>query len=157
MAQSSSDRTYYEYQEQPPARGLGGLAFGFLCGAALMVAAGAYLFPVMHRQWNELDVNEKVKLREAVAKAEADAEFRKSEARLKAEAQAAGERLAKLDIAPSAFSAVAAKTGPAVVNITNLMRKSGNYVPVGEGSGVICKLETDPDGLRSGYVVTNSH
>src|SRR5262245_37303298 len=155
MTQSGPDRTYYEYQEPAPARGLGGLAFGFLCGAALMVAAGAYLFPVMHRQWNELDITEKVRLREATAKMEADAEFRKSEARLKAEAQAAGERLAKLDIAPSAFSAVAAKTGPAVVNITNLMRRSGGSVPVGEGSGVIYKFENDPDGLRSGYVVTN--
>lgn len=157
MSQGSTDRKYYEYQEPPQQRGLGGLAFGFLCGAVLMIAAGAYLFPVLHNQWNAFDRDTKLREAEVKARAEADAEFRKTEARIKAEGQAAGERLAKLDIAPTAFTAVAEKAGPAVVNLSNIMIGQRGATKVGEGSGVIYKFEKDADGLRVGYVVTNSH
>src|SRR5437868_8239965 len=93
----------------------GGMFIGFLFGAGMLIAAAAYMFPVLHKQWNDADVTQKVRLREAEARAEADVEFRKTEARLKAEAEAAGIKLAKLDIAPNGFKAVSERTGPAVV------------------------------------------
>ena len=76
----------------------GGMFIGFLFGAGMLIAASAYLFPVLHKQWNDNDIALKVKTREAEARAEADLEFRKTEARLKAEANAATEKLAKFDI-----------------------------------------------------------
>ncbi len=140
-----------------PRGGNGGLFIGFLFGAGMLIAAGAYLFPVLHRQWNEADISQKVRMREAEAKAEAEAEFRKSEARMKAEAIAAAEKLVKLEIAPTAFKAVADKAGPAVVNISNMISTDRGLLKAGEGSGVLYKLEKDADGLPAGYIVTNSH
>ena len=140
-----------------PRNTTGGMFIGFLFGAGMLIAAAAYLFPVLHKQWNDADITQKVRLREAEARAEADVEFRKTEARLKAEAEAAGIKLAKLDIAPNGFKAVAEKTGPAVVNITNIGLERGGMSKNGEGSGVIYKIEKDADGLPAGYIVTNSH
>jgi S1-C subfamily serine protease len=76
---------------------------------------------------------------------------------MKAEGQAAGERLSKLEIAPTAFKAVAQKSGPAVVNISNLMNTPQGMAKMGEGSGVLYRIDKDSDGLPVGYVVTNSH
>ena len=135
----------------------GGLFIGFLFGAGMLIAAGAYLFPALHKQWNEADISQKVRLREAEAKAEAEAEFRKTEARLKAEANAAAEKLIKLEVAPTAFKAVADKAGPAVVNISNIVFTERGLIKTGEGSGVLYKIEKDADGLPSGYIITNSH
>lgn len=140
-----------------PRNTTGGMFIGFLFGAGMLIAAAAYLFPVLHKQWNEADITQKVRMREAEARAEADVEFRKTEARLKAEAEAAGIKLAKLDIAPNGFKAVSEKTGPAVVNITNIVMQNGMMGKTGEGSGVIYKIEKDADGLPVGYIVTNSH
>lgn len=140
-----------------PRNTTGGLFIGFLFGAGMLIAAAAYVFPVLHKQWNDADVTQKVRMREAEARAEADVEFRKTEARLKAEAEAAGVRLAKLDIAPNGFKAVAERTGPAVVNISSLLNVPQGLVKSGEGSGVIYKIEKDVDGLPVGYIVTNSH
>lgn len=140
-----------------PRSNSGGMFIGFLFGAGMLIAAGAYLFPVLHKQWNEADITEKVRLREAEARAEADLEFRKTEARLKAEAIGAGEKLAKLEIAPTAFHAVAQKAGPAVVNITNILFMNQGMAKASEGSGVVYKIEKDADGLPVGYIVTNSH
>ncbi len=135
----------------------GGLFIGFLFGAGMLIAAGAYLFPVLHRQWNDADISQKVRMREAEAKAEAEAEFRKTEARMKAEANAAAEKLVKLEIAPTAFKAVADKAGPAVVNISNIVYADRGMMKTGEGSGVLYKIEKDADGLPAGFIVTNSH
>lgn len=135
----------------------GGMFIGFLFGAGMLIAASAYLFPVLHKQWNDNDIALKVKTREAEARAEADLEFRKTEARLKAEANAASEKLAKFDIAPTTFSAVAQKAGPAVVNISNILYRNNAMFKAGEGSGVVYKIEKDSDGLPVGYIVTNSH
>lgn len=140
-----------------PRNTTGGLFIGFLFGAGMLIAAAAYVFPVLHKQWNDADITQKVRMREAEARAEADIEFRKAEARLKAEAQAAGVKLAKLDITPNAFKSVAEKTGPAVVNITNLIVDNQLMGKASEGSGVIYKIEKDSDGLPVGYIVTNSH
>lgn len=140
-----------------PRSNYGGLFIGFLFGAGMLIAAGAYLFPVLHKQWNEADITEKVRLREAEARAEADLEFRKAEARMKAEAIAAGNKLEKLEIAPTAFNVVAQKAGPAVVNITNILFTERGEIPASEGSGVVYKVEKDSDGLPVGYIVTNSH
>lgn len=140
-----------------PRSNTGGMFIGFLFGAGMLIAASAYLFPVLHKQWNDADITQKVRMREAEARAEAEVEFRKAEARLKAEAQAAGIKLANLDIAPTAFKAVASKAGPAVVNITSLLKVPQGMTKSGEGSGVIYKIDKDPDGLPSGYIVTNSH
>lgn len=135
----------------------GGFFIGFLFGAGMLIAAGAYLFPVLHKQWSDADVAERIKLREAEAKSEVEIEFRKSEARLKAEAMAAGEKLSKLEIAPTAFKAVAQKTGPAVVNIGNIVSTPQGMTKLTEGSGVLYKIAKDADGLPVGYIVTNSH
>jgi len=140
-----------------PRNTTGGMFIGFLFGAGMLIAAAAYLFPVLHKQWNDADVTQKVRLREAEARAEADVEFRKTEARLKAEAQAAGIKLAKLDIAPNGFKAVSDKAGPAVVNITNIVIRNQQMGPSSEGSGVLYKIEKDSDGLPVGYIITNSH
>lgn len=140
-----------------PRASSGGFFIGFLFGAGMLIAAGAYLFPILHKQWNEADVAQKIRLREADAKAEAEFEFRKNEARLKAEALAAGEKLARLEIAPSAFKAVAEKAGPSVVNISNIIQTKNGFAKAGEGSGVLYKITKDADGLPLGYVVTNSH
>jgi S1-C subfamily serine protease len=150
------DTNLPHYPEPRPA-GNGGFFIGFLFGAGMLIAAGAYLFPVLHRQWNEADVAQKIKMREADAKAEAEVEFRKVEARMKAEGQAAGERLSKLEIAPTAFKAVAQKTGPAVVNIGSIMSMPNGMTKIGEGSGVLYRIDKDSDGLPVGYIVTNSH
>lgn len=140
-----------------PRGGNGGLFIGFLFGAGMLIAAGAYLFPVLHRQWNDADISQKVRMREAEARAEAEAEFRKTEARMKAEANAAAEKLVKLEIAPTAFKAVADKAGPAVVNISNIVYTDRGMMKTGEGSGVLYKIEKDADGLPAGFIVTNSH
>lgn len=135
----------------------GGLFIGFLFGAGMLIAAGAYLFPVLHKQWSDAEITQMVRMREASARVEAEAEYRKTEARLKAEAQVAGTKLAKLDIAPTAFGAVAQKSGPAVVNISNYLMINQGITKAGEGAGVLYKIEKDSDGLPAGYVITNSH
>jgi S1-C subfamily serine protease len=152
---NSFDPRFDGFPPDRPARGpgLGGLGLGFLIACAMMIAAGAYLFPVLHKQWNDAEFKE----REIIARAEADALFRKREAELKAMAQAAGEHLTKVEAAPSTFRLVAEKAGPAVVNITNYVFVNNGLQPTLEGSGVLWKLEDDADGLKAGYVITNSH
>jgi S1-C subfamily serine protease len=144
-------------QESPPQRGIGGMGLGLLIGIALMIAAGTYLFPVLHKQWNEADRDRILKEREVVARAEAEAHYRHKEADLAAEAKAAGNSLAKVELAPNIFHTVVEKAGPAVVNITNYAIADRVLRHMGDGSGVIMKFEDDVDGLKVGYVITNSH
>lgn len=150
--------SYYTFEQEPPAqRGIAGIGLGFLIGIALMIAAGTYLFPVLHKQWNDADRDLILKKREVEARAEADARYRIKEAELKAEANAAGSRLTKMEIVPSVFGSVAEKAGPAVVNITNYAIAERSLRPMGGGSGVVMKIEDDADGFKVGYVITNSH
>ncbi len=91
--------------------------------------------------------------------AEAESAYRKREAELAAEAKARGDILNKLDIPLSAFSLVAERAGPAVVNISNLVGvadPSGfdlEFQKAGEGSGVIVRVTED----HKGYILTNHH
>lgn len=135
---------------------------GFLLVA--VVALGVLLFPIVHRQLLDFDLEYKLREREVTARAEADARFRQREAEFKAEAEALGKKLESVEIAPSIFRAVIAKTGPAVVTISNLMRRelparrNGrafdlDFVPVGEGSGVIVRVEDK----KTAYIITNAH
>ncbi len=92
-------------------------------------------------------------------KAEAEAAFRKREAELAAEAKVREGQLKALDIPTSAFSLVAERSGPAVVNISNLVGVATptgldlEFQKVGEGSGVLVRVTED----RKAYVLTNHH
>jgi serine protease Do len=153
---------YQGYTSRPPKSGLS-LLFVVLVGGLLLMLGLLVLLPTIRKEWQANDPTALAEKREAEARVEADAAFRKREAELKAEAEAAGRQLDKSTIAPSAVREVAAKAGPAVVNVTNLVRNQMGigrrqqldleYVPQSEGSGVIVRI--DPE--KRAYVLTNSH
>jgi S1-C subfamily serine protease len=120
-----------------------------------LIAAAALLYPMIRGMWNAADADQR-------ALSEANAIYLKREAELRAGADAAARLFTKLDIAPSAFRAVVAKAGPAVVNVSNLIRSGGSigrsrldleFTPAANGSGVLVRVTED----KTGYVVTNSH
>ncbi|HMP01212.1 MAG TPA: trypsin-like peptidase domain-containing protein [Gemmatales bacterium] len=125
-----------------------------------VIAAAAIVVPLALKDWREANFAEKLKAREAEAKLEAEAAFRKREAEMAAEAQVAGRLVTKTE--PSIFRAGIARGGPAVVNIANFVRQERlvgplqgrlEFVQQGEGSGVI--VRQDPD--KTLYVLTNAH
>jgi serine protease Do len=136
------------------------LLMGCTAGAVVLLLTVA--IPFIRNEWMNGDPEHRANGRMMEARVEAEAAFRKREAELKAEANAAGEKLEKIEFAPSAFREVAARTGPAVVNISNLVRNQFGfgrrqldieYVPQGEGSGVLVRIDDD----KRGYILTNSH
>lgn len=151
----------FEFErETPPSTG--GAAW-FLVGVLVLgLVAGAWFFYPALMQGQAGDLQVKLAEREALARADADAAFRRREAELAAEAKVHGDQMRRTEVAPSAFRQVVAKAGPAVVNISSwaLVQDMGRnrkldlaFAKLGEGSGVIVRLDED----RRGYIITNAH
>ena len=99
-----------------------------------MLGIGLYMLPSYRKAWLESDPRFILQLREIEARAEADLAFRKREAELKAESEAAGQRLTKIEVPPSPLRDVVARTAPTVVNVStssNLPRRGagGRWSP----------------------------
>ncbi len=148
-----------------------------LTGLAMLPVC-VYLAPMARERWNASAPEFILKKRAVEAQAEADAHYRLRQAELKAQAEAAGARLAKYDITPPPFRDLAAKVGPAVVSVRNEpadrepnpnarpFPQGPQFGPQGpiepgfrgprprrsEASGVIVKHEGN-----FAYVLTNSH
>ena len=138
-----------------------------IVGVLVLLGLGIYKFPEIRKQWLESDPEFMLRMRAVEARAEADRLYRQREAELKAQAEAAGARLARLELPRTPIGAVAARVGPAVVSIATVSRDDGNQlrpffhqgpfrfeqVPKrSEGSGVIVRIEKDRV-----YVLTNNH
>lgn len=129
---------------------------GLLIVGLALLGAVTVLLPYLHKSWVESDP-----LFEA--KKEAEHTYRKREAELKAESEAMSKHLEKLQIAPSAFRAIATKVGPSVVNVTHqfrgpqidpqLFHQGEEFVQTAQGSGVLVRV----DETKKAYVLTNSH
>jgi S1-C subfamily serine protease len=142
-----------------------GLAILVVLFGVVAILLGLVLFSALFREsWDTDAAEARRREREAEAAAQAEAFYRKRQAELKAESEAAAERLAARDIPRSMFRDVVITAGPAVVNITNeaLARRGApggagtldlDYAVRSEGSGVVVRLDAD----RQAYVLTNAH
>jgi S1-C subfamily serine protease len=130
---------------------------GFLAVGLVLLTAVVVLLPYLHKSWVESDP-----LFEA--KREAEWTYRKKEAELKAESEAMGRRLDKIEVAPSAFKMVVTKADPAVVSVTHEFRPAGrrdlqqlgfgqDIVQTSQGSGVLVRVDNN----KTAYILTNCH
>jgi len=127
-----------------------------------LLALGLALFNFIYYGFF-VNSEEFLKHRADQARAEAEALYRKRQAELKAEAEAAGANLDKLPVEPPPFRLVVQRAGPAVVNIGNQRQvrtgvdRRGNpilrYQQVSEGSGILVRIDDE----RQGYILTNFH
>jgi serine protease Do len=151
------DDNFYDGHPNPPQRpGVLAWMAGLLVVGLALLAAVTFLLPYLHKSWVESDP-----LFEA--RKEAEYTYRKREAELKAESEAMGKHLDKLQIAPTAFRAVAIKAGPSVVNVTHQFRgqrvdprffhQDGEFLQTSQGSGVVVRIDEN----KRAYVLTNSH